>query len=74
MNKKEKTIEEMLAPSSGKIRVKQIGSSIGCSSNQRKNLCGLGLNRINKVRVLDNNPTIMGMVNKVKHLIKIENV
>lgn len=54
------------------IKVTQIASSIGRSSDQRKTLVGLGLNGIRKVRILEDTPSIRGMVNKVKHLVNIE--
>jgi ribosomal protein L30 len=34
----------------------------------------LGLNKINREKVLDENPSIVGMIEKVKHLIKFERV
>ena len=40
----------------------------------KKTLISLGLNKINKERTLKSNPAILGMINKVKHLIKVEEV
>lgn len=57
---------------SGQIKVTQIGSPIGRSPDQRQTLIGLGLNKMHKVRLLENTPSVMGMVNKVKHLVKFE--
>ena len=54
-----------------KIKVIQIKSPIGRESSQRKTLISLGLNKINKVVEHNATPQIMGMVNKVNHLIKI---
>lgn len=62
-----------------KIKVKnclivtQIGSGIGGTPIQRRNLIGLGLGRLNKSRVLEDTPAIRGMINKVKHLVIFEN-
>ena len=39
---------------------------------QRKTLIGLGLNKINKQRELDDTPSIRGMIEKVKHLVEIK--
>ena len=54
-----------------KIKVMQIQSPIGRKSDQRKTLVGLGLNKINRTSVLEDTPSIRGMVSKVKHLVKI---
>ena len=59
--------------SSGKtIIVTQVASPIGRKSYQKKCLVGLGLNKLNKTRVLKYNDSIFGMVKKVKHLVKYE--
>ena len=54
------------------ILVTQIASPIGRQAYQRKCLIGLGLNKINKSRLLPYNESIFGMVLKIKHLIKFE--
>ena len=54
------------------IRVTQIASPIGRQGYQKKCLIGLGLNKINRSRVLSYNNSIYGMVKKVKHLVKYE--
>lgn len=58
----------------GKIKVTQIGSPIGRPKDQRATLVGLGLNKMHRTRVLDDTPSIRGMVNKVHHLVKVEAV
>ena len=55
-----------------KIKVVQVASPIGRQSYQRKCLIGLGLNKINRSKVLIYNESIFGMVKKVKHLVKYE--
>ena len=55
-----------------KLIVKQVKSAIGRQGYQRKTLIGLGLNKINKQRELDDTPSIRGMIEKVKHLIEIK--
>ncbi len=57
-----------------KIIVTQVASAIGRPSDQRQTLRGLGLNKINRSKVLKNTPEIRGMINKVKHLIREEEV
>jgi len=56
------------------IKVTQIGSPIGRKSDQRQNLIGLGLNKLHRSRELPSTPSILGMVNKVKHLLLVENL
>ena len=57
-----------------KIRITQIKSPIGRQSGQRKTLIGLGLNKIRRVKELEDTPSVRGAVEKVKHLLKIENI
>ena len=57
-----------------KILVTQIGSPVGRKKNQRENLIGLGLNKMHKSRQLESTPSILGMVRKVSHLLKIEEI
>ncbi len=58
-------------PSGKTVTVKQIGSPIGRKAYQRKTLIGLGLNKMNKIRTLEDTASVRGMVEKVKHLVKI---
>ena len=53
------------------ISVKQVGSPIRRPRDQRATLIGLGLNKMNKTRVLVDTPEVRGMINKVKHLVEI---
>ena len=55
-----------------KIRVKQIKSAIRRQKDQLATLKGLGLNKINRERVLEDTPSVRGMVNKVSHLIEVK--
>ena len=57
-----------------KLIVKQVRSAIGRQGYQRKTLIGLGLNKINKQRELDDTPSIRGMIEKVKHLVDVKPV
>ena len=54
------------------IKVIQIASPIGRQGYQKKCLIGLGLNKINRVKILPYNESIFGMVKKIKHLVKYE--
>ena len=57
-----------------KIKIKQLKSPIGRNNKQRETLISLGLNKINRERTLESNPAVQGMINKVKHLIKVDEV
>lgn len=54
------------------VKVTQIRSPIGRPKDQRQTLVGLGLNKINKTRELEDTPSVRGMINKVKHLVRVE--
>jgi large subunit ribosomal protein L30 len=56
----------------GKIKVTQTGSPIGRRADQRETLIGLGLNKCGRSRVLEDTPSVRGMVNKVRHLVRVE--
>ncbi|MFC3528555.1 50S ribosomal protein L30 [Paracoccus mangrovi] len=53
------------------IVVKQIGSPIRRPAIQRETLKGLGLNKMNRTRELEDTPAVRGMVNKIPHLVTI---
>ncbi len=56
----------------GRIRITQIRSTIDRPKRQKRTIEALGLGRINKSREVEATPQILGMVEKVKHLIKVE--
>ena len=56
------------------LKVTQIGSPIGRRGDQRATLIGLGLNKMHRTRELEDTPAIRGMINKVHHLVRIEDV
>lgn len=53
------------------ISVKQTGSPIRRPRDQRATLIGLGLNKMHKVRELEDTPDVRGMIKKVKHLVEV---
>jgi large subunit ribosomal protein L30 len=55
-----------------KVRVTQTGSAIGRKPGQKETLVGLGLNKIRATREWEDTPSIRGMIRKVAHLIKVE--
>ncbi len=54
------------------LRVTQTGSPIRRPKDQRATLVGLGLNKMHKTRELEDTPSVRGMINKVKHLVRVE--
>jgi large subunit ribosomal protein L30 len=54
-----------------KITVRQTASPLRRKSDQRATLVGLGLNRIGRQRVLDDTPSVRGMIAKVAHMVEI---
>ena len=55
-----------------KIKVKQLKSGIKRTQNQKRTLEALGLRKIGMVVEHDDTPNIIGMINKVKHLVSTE--
>ena len=55
-----------------KIRIKQVRSAIGQSQRQKRTIQALGLGKINRIVEKEANPQILGMVNKVNHLVEVE--
>ncbi len=54
------------------ITVTQTGSPIGRPADQRATLKGLGLNKMHRTRELEDTPAVRGMINKVSHLVRVE--
>ncbi|MEO0035540.1 50S ribosomal protein L30 [Phaeospirillum tilakii] len=58
---------------SGKtVKVTQTHSPIGRPADQRATLVGLGLNKVNRTRELEDTPAVRGMIAKVRHLVRVE--
>ena len=53
------------------IVVKQIGSPIRRPEKQRATLIGLGLNKMNRTKELEDTPSVRGIVNSIPHLVTI---
>lgn len=53
------------------IKVVQVASPIGRKSEQRATLIGLGLNKIDRARELEDTPAVRGMIAKVRHLVRV---
>jgi large subunit ribosomal protein L30 len=63
-----------MADGKKKVRVTQIGSPIRRPDDQRATLIGLGLNKMHRTRELVDTPSVRGMIDKVKHLLRVEEV
>lgn len=57
-----------------KIKITQVRSTIKRPANQKKVMESLGLRKINQVVEHENTPSILGMIDKVKHLISVSEV
>ena len=55
-----------------RLKVKQVASAIGRPKDQRATLLGLGLTRMGRERVLEDTPSVRGMILKVRHLVAVE--
>lgn len=53
------------------VTVEQIGSPIRRPDRQEKTLIGLGLNKLHRVRTLEDTPSVRGMIAKVSHLVRV---
>jgi large subunit ribosomal protein L30 len=54
------------------VKVTQTGSPIGRKPGQRETLIGLGLNKMRSTRVLEDTPSVRGMIRKVAHLLRVD--
>lgn len=57
-----------------KLKVTQVRSTIGCKKNQIATMEALGLKKIRSEKIHDDSPAIRGMIDKVKHLISVEEI
>ena len=55
------------------VTVKQTGSPIRRTKDQRATLMGLGLNKMHKVSELEDSPEVQGMIRKVRHMVEVQN-
>ena len=62
----------MAAKKQATVTVTQIGSPIRRRNDQRQTLVGLGLNKLNRTRELEDTPAVRGMIDKVRHMVRVE--
>ncbi|HOB20473.1 MAG TPA: 50S ribosomal protein L30 [Candidatus Atribacteria bacterium] len=57
-----------------KLKVTQVKSTIGCKKDQIATMEALGLRKLRAEKIHDDNAVIRGMIHKVKHLVKVEEI
>ena len=55
-----------------KLKITQVRSAIGRRSDQKRTVRTLGIKRLNQTVVLEDSPQVRGMIDKVKHLLRVE--
>ena len=63
----------MSAASRSRVKVRWVRSAIGFNRKQRATLAGLGLRRLNQSVELEDTPAVRGMIDRVIHLVVVEN-
>jgi large subunit ribosomal protein L30 len=53
------------------LTVKLVRSPIGCKSDHRATVRGLGLRKINSTKTLEDTPAVRGMINKIFYLVQV---
>jgi large subunit ribosomal protein L30 len=56
----------------GKVKITQVKSAIRRPADQKRTLIALGIKKLNKTREMEDSPSVMGMIRKVEHLLKVE--
>ena len=67
-----KTETKKVSVVTGRVKITQMIGTIGRRHDQEATLIGLGLNKRHKSRVLEDTPSVRGMIYKVRHLLKVE--
>ena len=57
-----------------KVKITQVKSHIDRPQNQKDTIKSLGLGKINRSKIVENTPSVKGMIDKVAHLLTIENI
>ena len=68
------TTTAKVAKKANKIKVTLVKSPIGYSKDQKRTVVALGLNKLNSSNELPDNAAVRGMIFKVKHLVRVEEV
>ena len=62
---------ELMMAAKKTVKIRQTGSPIRRPQDQRATLIGLGLNKIGRVRELEDTPSVRGMIRKVSHMVEV---
>ena len=65
-------MNDLILEKMAKIKVKKVKSAINRTLKQKRILESLGLRKMNQVVEHDDTPSILGMINKVQHLVSVE--
>ena len=65
------TSKKATGKAAGTVKIKMIGSVIGCPKEQRATVRGLGLRRMQQVVEREDTPMVRGMIRKVPHLVTV---
>jgi large subunit ribosomal protein L30 len=57
-----------------KVRITQVRSAINRPARQKKTLIALGLKKLHQTKEFEATPAILGMIEKIKHLLKVEEI
>jgi large subunit ribosomal protein L30 len=57
-----------------KVKVTQVRSAINRPERQKRTLVALGIKKLNRPKVHEATPQVLGMIDKVKHLVKVEEI
>ena len=68
------TTTTKVAKNNKKIRVVLVKSPIGFSKDQKRTVTALGLNKLNSSHELPDNEAVRGMIFKIKHLVRVEEI
>lgn len=56
------------------LRIKQVRSAIGRPERQKRTIRALGIRKMNQVKEVEASPAVLGMIEKVKHLLSVEEI
>ncbi len=57
-----------------KLKITQVRSAINRPARQKRTLVALGLTKLNRPKDVEATPQLLGMIDKVKHLLKVEEI
>ena len=66
-----KASKKAASKAAGTVKIKMIGSVIGCPEGQRETVRGLGLRRLQQVVEREDTPMVRGMIRKIPHLVTV---